>query len=125
MLCALSDVLDTSVARLLGEMPAAPTSDDCQALAAALGQMQLQLAQRQAQRRRLLRLAFATVCVAVVAIFVCLWVLQSPYLSWDYSDHEAAVLGVGFHSLEWLFVRIAPVLLIASVIGLVLTRKRD
>ncbi len=59
MLCALSDVLDTSVARLLGEMPAAPTSDDCQAMAATLGQMQLQLAQRQARRRRLLRLAFA------------------------------------------------------------------
>lgn len=34
--------------------------------------------------------------------------LRSPYLGWDYSAPETAVMGVAFHALEWLFVRLAP-----------------
>lgn len=45
-------------------------------------------------------------------------------MGWDYSDPETAVLGVAFHSLEWLFVRVAPIALIGAGIGIVLTRKR-
>ena len=34
--------------------------------------------------------------------------LRSPYLGWDYSAPETAVMGVAFHALKWLFVRIVP-----------------
>ena len=33
-------------------------------------------------------------------------------------------MGVGFHALEWLFVRVAPVALIGAIVGAVLTRKK-
>ena len=46
-------------------------------------------------------------------------------LNWDYSNPENAVLGVAFHSFEWLFVRIAPIILIVLIIGIFLTRKKD
>ena len=38
-------------------------------------------------------------------VFAILVTSESPYLGWDYSDPETAVLGVAFHSFEWLFVR--------------------
>ena len=49
---------------------------------------------------------------------------HSPYMGWDYNNPEIAVLGVGFHSLEWLFVRIAPFVFIGGIVGAVATRKR-
>lgn len=50
--------------------------------------------------------------------------LHSPYLGWDYRAPETAVMGVAFHAFEWLFVRIAPILLIAALIGIFLIWKR-
>ena len=37
---------------------------------------------------------------------------------------ETEVMGVGFHALEWLFVRLAPIALLGSVVGVVLTREK-
>ena len=43
-----------------------------------------------------------------------------PLFGVDYSDPETAVLGVAFHSLEWLFVRVAPPLFLAALVGIFL-----
>ena len=51
--------------------------------------------------------------------------LNSPYQHWDYSDPETAVLGVAFHSLEWLFVRVAPPLFLAALVGIFFTYKKE
>ena len=50
--------------------------------------------------------------------------LGSPYLGWDYADPETAVLGVAFHAGEWLFVRLAPALLLGGAAGAWATRRR-
>ena len=61
----------------------------------------------------------------VVAFFLAVLIaLNSPYLGWDYSDPETAVVGVAFHAFEWLFVRLAPVVLIGAVVGIVLVWKK-
>lgn len=63
-------------------------------------------------------------CVIIIITFMSLILLDSPYLGWDYSNPENAVLGVTFHSVEWLFIRIAPIIFIIAIIGIVLTRKK-
>jgi len=45
-------------------------------------------------------------------------------MEWDYNKTEYAVLGVAIHSFVWIFVSIAPIILIASIIVIVLTRKK-
>ena len=60
----------------------------------------------------------------ILVMFAALIIVNSPYLGWDYSDPETAVLGVAFHAFEWLFVRVAPVILIAALIGIFFTRKK-
>ncbi len=125
MLISLSEALETPVSTLLGENVVEPQADDLKAISAKLEVINLQLAQRKTTGKRILHWTLVAVCVATAAILAILFVLNSPYLRWDYSDPETAVLGTAFHVLEWLFVRLAPFILIGSVIGIILTRKKE
>jgi len=125
VLISISEVFETPVSTLLGENVIESKADDLKAISAKLEVINLQLAQRKTTRRRVLHWLFISLCAAITAVFAVLFVFESPYLSWDYSDPETAVLGVAFHSFEWLFVRAAPVILIGAVIGIFLTRKKE
>jgi len=125
MLLSLSEALDTPVNILLGEAVAPTTTDDLKAICEKLEIINLQLAQRKDARRKTLRWLFFALGAAVIALFVVLAKLGSPYLGWDYHDPETAVVGVAFHAFEWLFIRLAPILLIAAVAGFLMTRKKD
>ena len=64
-------------------------------------------------------------CVSVIVIFAALAVLESPYLGWDLSKPETAVMETAVHAFEWLFIRLAPVLFVGALAGIFLTRKKD
>ena len=123
MLISISEVLETPVNTLLGENVIESNADDLKAISAKLEVINLQIAQRKIMRKRILHGCLISLCVAIAAIFAVLFALESPYLGWDYSDPETAVLGVAFHSFEWLFVRAAPIILIGAIIGIFSTRK--
>ncbi len=125
MLISLSEALETPVSTLLGETVIASEVDDLKAISAKLEVINLQLAQRKTTWKRILHWLLIALCVVIAAIFAILLALESPYLGWDYGDPETAVLGVGLHSLEWLFVRAAPIILIGAMIGIFLTRKKE
>ena len=76
----------------------------------------MQLAQRKNHEKENDSLLFISLCAIIVIVFAVLVLSNSPYLGWDYSDPETAVLGVAFHSFEWLFVRVAPISLIGAII---------
>ena len=124
MLISISEVLETPVSTLLGETVTEPEADDLKAISEKLEVINLQLAQRKTARRRMLHWLFISLCVVILIIFAALMVLNSPYLGWDYSDPETAVVGVVFHAFEWLFVRFAPIIFIGAVVGIILTRKK-
>lgn len=123
-LIALSDVLETPVSTLLGEPVVESEVDDLKAISAKLEVINLQLAQRKTTRKRIIYWILISLCAIIVVIFAILYAIKSPYLGWDYGDPETAVLGVAFHSFEWLFVRTAPIIFIGAVIGVFLTRKK-
>ena len=123
MLISISEVFETPVSTLLGETVTEPEADGLKAISEKLEVINLQLAQRKNARRKMLRWLFISLCVVIVIIFVALTVLKSPYLGWDYSDPETAVVGVSFHAFEWLFVRLAPIIFIGAIVGIFLTRK--
>lgn len=119
LLILLSEALDTPVSTLLGETVIETEADGLKAIAEKLEVINLQLANRKIARRNWIRFLLFSLCAAIVIVFAILWTIESPYLGWDYSDPETAVLGVAFHALEWLFVRTAPLLLIGAVIGMI------
>ena len=124
MLISISEALETPVSTLLGETVAEAEADDLKAISEKLEVINLQLAQRKTARRKMLHWLFISLCAVIVIIFAVLMVLNSPYLGWDYSDPETAVVGVAFHAFEWLFVRLAPIIFIGAVVGIFLTRKK-
>ena len=124
MLISISEVLETPVSTLLGETVVESKVDDLKAISEKLEIINLQLAQRKTTRRKILHWLLILLCTVIVTISVVLIVLNSPYLGWDYNDPETAVLGVAFHSFEWLFVRLAPIIIIGAIVGIFLTRKK-
>ena len=125
LLIALSQALETPVSTLLGETVMESEADRLQAISEKLEVINLQLAQRKTTRRTIIRWLLISICAMILVMFASLIIVNSSYLGWDYSDPATAVLGVAFHAFEWLFVRVAPVILIAALIGIFFTRKKD
>lgn len=124
MLLALSEVLETPVSTLLKETVRTEEAEDLQTIAARLEIINLQLAQRKDMRRRIIRGLCLGVGVVIVIVTLMLAAWKSPYLAWNYRDLETAVLGVLVHGGEWVFVRVAPLVLIAALTGVFLTRRK-
>ena len=125
MLISISEVLETPVSTLLGENISESKVDDLKAISEKLEIINLQLSQRKKDKRKIIHWILITLCIVTILVFISLILLNSPYLNWDYSNPEYAVLGVVFHSFEWLFIRIAPIISIGLIIGIFLTRKKD
>ena len=124
MLISLSEALETPVSTLLGETVIETEIDTLKAISEKLEVINLQLARRKTMRRKIIHCSLITLCAIIVVVSAILFSLESSYLGWDYNEPETAVLGVAFHSFEWLFVRISPFILIGAAIGIFLTRKK-
>ena len=101
---------------LLGEAVIETEVDTLKAISEKLEVINLQLAQRETKRRKMIHWSLISICAIIVIVFAILLELESPYLGWNYNDPETALLGVAFHSFEWMFVRVAPIILIGAII---------
>ena len=124
MLITLADELDTSVSVLLGENVMEPMADDLKAISEKLEVINLQLAKRNIVKVKTIRWILIALCAFIVLVFIALAVMKSSYRGWNYNNLEFAVAGTILHGIEFVFVRIAPLVFIASVIGIVITYKK-
>ncbi len=124
MLISISEVLETPVSALLGENVIASKADDLKAISEKLEVINLQLAKRKTTKQKMVHWLLISLCAVIVAISAALIAINSSYLGWNYSDPETAVFGAAFHVFEWLFVRLAPIILIGAIFGIFLTRKK-
>ena len=124
MLISISEVLETPVSSLLGENIIESKVDDLKVISEKLEIINLQLSERKNTRRKIIRWSLISLCIIIILVFMFLFLLNSSYLNWDYNNPEKAVLGVTLHSFEWLFMRIAPIILIGLLIVIILTRKK-
>ena len=125
MLISISEVLETPVSALLGENISESKVDDLKAISEKLEIINLQLSQRKKERKIIINWLLISLCIVIIIIFISLILLNSPYINWDYTNPEKAVLGVVFHSFEWLFIRIAPIIFIGLIIGIFLIRNKN
>lgn len=125
MLISISEALETPVGTLLGENIAESKIDDIKAISAKLEVINLQLAQRKTTKKRILHWLLVSLCIVIAVIFAVIFVLGSPYLDWNYNDPETAVFGAVFHTFEYVFVRLAPIILVGAIAGIFLTRKKQ
>lgn len=124
MLISLANQLDTSVSALLGENVQEKSADDIKTISEKLEVINLQLARRSMARVKTIRWVLFSLCTLIVMIFIALAVMNSSYLEWNYNDPELAVAGTILHGFEFIFVRLAPIAFLVSVIGIVITYKK-
>ena len=124
MLISLSEALDTPVSVLLGEIVEQTEVNDLKVISEKLEIINLQLALSRNAKRKKLTVFFSLLAVAIIAVWMLLIIFGSPYLAWDYSDPEIAVVGVLLHAFEWFFVRLSPVVLIGAIVGIYLIWKK-
>ena len=124
MLISISEVLETPVGVLLGETDKDDAPEDLKAISEKLEIINLQLARQKASSRKIFHWIFILLSAVIVILFIIIGTAGSPYLNWDFGNPEIAVAGTVLHAFEWIFVRIAPFALIATIVGAVLTRKR-
>ena len=126
MLIILANELDTTVSELLGEPVAEPTTDDLKILSEKLEVINLQLAKRSITKVKTIRWILISLCAVIVVIFIALASTNSFYLNWNYNynDPELAVAGTILHGFEFLFVRLAPIVFLTSMVGVVVTYKK-
>ena len=125
MLISISEVFDTPVSTLLGEDIKLKKEDDLKIISEKLEIINKQLYQENIRKRKIKLKVLVSICIITIVLFILLFLLNSSYLKWDYSDPETSVLGAIFHSFEWAFVRIAPIILIGSITGIVLIKIKN
>ena len=123
MLLSISEVLETPVSVLLGETITETVPDDLKVISEKLEVINLQLAQQNEARRKTWHICCIVLAVMILVCFAVIAAGKSMYLNWDYNDPETAVAGTLLHGFEFIFVRIAPFILIAAITGAVMTRK--
>lgn len=110
LLIDLANVLDVSVADLLGETIDKSDKTDIHVLSEKLEAINLTLAKQQIKKQKIIGLTIGITMVILSVIFIALIALNSPYTKWN--DPQYQVLGVIYHAFEWIYIRIYPLLMI-------------
>lgn len=124
MLIVLADELDTSVSTLLGESVSESASDDLKIISEKLEVINLQLAKKSKIKVKAVRGVLIALCSLIMIIFIALALMQSSYLGWNYNNPELAVAGTILHGFEFIYVRLAPVVFLVSMVGIIFTYKK-
>lgn len=125
MLISISEVFDTPVSTILGENIDEQEKNDLKVISEKLEVINEQLAMKQKQKRKMLDNTLIVADVCLIILFILLAILGSPYQSWDYSDPEWSVIGTLWHSFEWVYFKVAPliVIVITAILGIIFVKR--
>ena len=125
MLIAISELFETPVSEILGENIEEKEKNDLKVISEKLEVIneQLSISQKQKKKRMISFLIVIDVCL--VLLFILLAILGSPYQSWDYNNPEWSVVGTIWHSFEWIYFKVAPLLIIVitTILGIKIMKK--
>ena len=125
MLINLASELGVSVSDLLGETIENSDENNLKTISDKLESINLKLSNQRIQRIKRIRMLLIFVFLFIVFLFILLYFMGSSYLNWDYSNNELAVAGTMLHGFEFIFVRIAPIILTISIVGIIITYKKQ
>ena len=125
MLVSISEVFETPVSKILGENIDEKEKNDIKVISEKLEVINEQLFMKQKQKRKRTINILIIMDMCIILLFILLAVLGSPYQSWDYSDPEWSVIGTIWHSFEWVFFKVAPivVMVITLILGIILIKR--
>lgn len=125
MLISISEVFDIPVSTILGENIDEKEKNDLKVISEKLEVINEQLSMQQKQKRIRTINFLIIMDVCIILLFILLAVLGSPYQNWDYNHSEWAVIGTIWQSFEWVFFKVAPimVILITLILGILFIKR--
>ena len=125
MLINISEIFETPVSEILGESIEEKEKNDLKVISEKLEVINEQLSMKQKTKRKKLINTLIVVDICLLLLFVLLAVLGSPYQNWDYNDPEWSVIGTLWHSFEWVYFKVAPLMfiVITSILGIVFVKR--
>ena len=125
MLVTISELFETPVSEILGESIEEKETNDLKVISEKLEVINEQLSISQKQKRKRKIIVLLIIDIFLILLFILLAALGSPYQSFDYSNPEWSVIGTLWHSFEWIFFRIAPLLIIVitSILGILFIKR--
>ncbi|MCI9279968.1 MAG: transcriptional regulator [Bacilli bacterium] len=120
MLISLSEVFEIPVSTILGENIEEKEKNDIKVISEKLEVINEQLSIIHIKKRKRILHFLIILDACILLLFLLLAVLGSPYQSWDYRDPEWSIIGTVWHGFEWLFFKVAPILviIITSALGI-------
>lgn len=120
MLISLSEVFEIPVSTILGENIEEKEKNDIKVISEKLEVINEQLSIIHIKKRKRILHFLIILDACILLLFLLLVVLGSPYQSWDYRDPEWSIIGTVWHGFEWLFFKVAPILviIITSALGI-------
>ena len=125
MLISLSESLETPVSTLLGENVAKQEANELKAICEKLEVINLQLSNRHSSKVKTIRWLLISLCAFMAVIFIAFAAINGSYMDWNYNNPELAVAGTILHGFEFVFVRLAPIVFAAAIVGIVMTYKKS
>ena len=126
MLVKISELFETPVSEILGESIEEKETNDLKVISEKLEVINEQLANYQKEKGKKKNQALIIIDISIILLFILLAILDRPYQTWDYSITEWAILGTFYQAFEWIFMRLAPLLIIViTSILVILFIKRE
>ena len=126
MLVEISEIFETPVSIILGNSIEKVENNDLKVISEKLEVINEQLSIEQKRKRRMFGNCLMVIDICLILLFVLLAVLGSPYLSWDFSNPEWAIIGTLWHSFEWIYFKVAPFMIIViTLVLLIVLLKKD
>lgn len=127
MLIEISNLFETPVSELLGENIEESKENDLKVISEKLEVINEQLSNNQTRKRKKLIIFLTTIDILLILSFIILALLGSPYQSWNYKDPEWTVIVTLWHSFEWIFFKVVPlmIILITSILVLYIRKNKE
>ncbi len=123
-LIKLSEILHTSVSVLLGENVEETQQTELDKISEKLEEINLQFFESKQKKITIYRNIFIVIDALIVIVFIVLFFLKSSYLQWDTTDSNTMVMKFILQSLEWAFVRVAPLIFVICTVCAYIFNKK-
>ena len=126
MLISISKVFYTPVSTILGENIDEKENNELKAISEKLEVINEQLAMNQKRKNKIIVNILIVIDICLVLLFIILALLESPYQNWDYSNPEWSVIGTLWHSFEWIYFKVSPlmIIVITAILGIAFFKRK-
>lgn len=118
-LIKIAEIFETPVNKILGENIEEKEKNDIKVISKKLEVINEQLSRLQILKRKRVINFLIIIDISLILLLILLIILGSPYLAWNYDNYEWNVIKTIWHSFEWIYFKLAPLMIVLITVILI------